>query len=108
HIQSCSFSTYLLKLEEQLMRTLLILVGLTVFSTLALAKGTETETEKANRLFAEIFQQKVDRSPIFQTSIGVKTNYDSWDDMSETFAQQEQRLRKANLSKIQGLDKSKL
>lgn len=90
------------------MRTLLILVGLTVFSAFALGKGAETETEKANLLFAEIFQQKVDRSPIFQTSIGVKTDYDRWDDMSEAFAQQEQRLRKANLSKIQALDKSKL
>lgn len=90
------------------MRTLLILVGLTVFSAFALGKGAETETEKANLLFAEIFQQKVDLSPIFQTSIGVKTDYDRWDDMSEAFAQQEQRLRKANLGKIQALDKSKL
>lgn len=46
----------------------------------------KNETEKLNLFFQEQFDARVQRSPMFQTSLGVKTNYDRWDDTSEAFA----------------------
>ncbi len=70
--------------------------------------AAESEDANAEALFEEIFQQKLARSPIFQTSIGVKTDYDKWDDKSEAFAQQGHRLDKSLLGKLRALDKNKL
>ena len=66
------------------------------------------ENAKAAALFEEIFQQDLARSPLYQTSIGVKTDYDRWDDMSEKFAEQGQRLRHTQMKRLAELDRSKL
>src|SRR5690606_42122784 len=42
----------------------------------------EQETAKLNNFFEEEFQKELEDSPMLQTRLGIKTNYDSWDDFS--------------------------
>ena len=41
------------------------------------------ETAKANAFFDRTFDESVARSPMFMTQLGMKTDYDKWDDFSE-------------------------
>ncbi|MFC7292049.1 DUF885 domain-containing protein [Hirschia litorea] len=41
------------------------------------------ETEKLYAFFSEQFDARIARSPMFQTSLGLKTNYNQWDDPSD-------------------------
>ena len=41
------------------------------------------ETERINAFFEDSFQRSVDRSPMYQSQLGIKTDYDKWDDISE-------------------------
>ncbi len=43
----------------------------------------QAESAKANALFERFFDEAVARSPMMQTQLGQKTNYDQWDDLSE-------------------------
>ena len=45
-----------------------------------------TESAKANALFDRAFQDRLDRSPEFQSWMGLKTNEDKWDDRSDAHA----------------------
>ena len=40
------------------------------------------ETSRLNAFFEEEFQQDLKESPMLQTRLGIKTDYDSWDDFS--------------------------
>ncbi|MDP5458302.1 DUF885 family protein [Alishewanella sp. SMS8] len=40
--------------------------------------------ERANQLFERIFNERVKRSPILQTSLGIKDDYDKWQDLSDS------------------------
>ena len=42
-----------------------------------------TETAKANAFFERVFDENVARSPMFMTQLGIRTDYDKWDDLSE-------------------------
>ncbi len=41
------------------------------------------ESTKANAFFERVFDENVARSPMFMTQLGMKTDYDKWDDLSE-------------------------
>ncbi|MBP7483463.1 MAG: DUF885 domain-containing protein [Lacunisphaera sp.] len=41
------------------------------------------ESAKANAFFELVFDETVARSPMFMTQLGMKTDYDKWDDLSE-------------------------
>lgn len=47
------------------------------------AEQIEQETQKANDFFENSFQTGLDRSPMFQTYLGIKKDYDKWDDLSD-------------------------
>ena len=49
----------------------------------AVQQVVQSEVEKANALFEESFNRDVMRSPIYQTYLGIKTDYDKWDDESK-------------------------
>lgn len=55
------------------------------FLTLAAATPDQVaaESAKANAFFERVFDQAVERSPLLQTRLGVKKDYDKWDDLSE-------------------------
>jgi uncharacterized protein (DUF885 family) len=67
-----------------------------------------SESEKANQLFDTIFDEGVLRSPMMQTYLGIKVDYDKWDDMSEENTLKELALTKADLQRVKGIDSSKL
>lgn len=77
-----------------------------------LAIGSHTllanEDEKAEALFETVFSEGLDRSPVFQTYLGMKTNYDKWDDLSPKFEQEGFALTKDQLARLQAIDSSKL
>ncbi len=45
------------------------------------------ESKKANDFFERVFNERLERSPMFQTTLGIKKNYDSWDDPSDSARQ---------------------
>lgn len=45
--------------------------------------GENADARRAAELFERAFQDAIDRSPEFQTAMGVKTDYGKWDDRSE-------------------------
>ena len=59
-----------------------------------------TESDKANALFDALFDMAVDRSPSFQTFLGIKKDYGKWDDGSDERAHEELELTKMTLAKV--------
>lgn len=70
--------------------------------------ATQTEAEKAEALFEEIFMQNVMRSPMYQSYLGIKDDQDKWDDLSEERAQEDFELTKQQLARVNEIDASKL
>src|SRR5690554_6322541 len=68
----------------------------------------QAESEKANKLFEDIFMQAVMRSPMYQSYLGIKQDQDKWDDISEARAEEELAIAKENLAKVEAIDENKL
>ena len=64
----------------------------------------QTESEKANQLFEDIFMENVMRSPMYQSYLGIKQDQDKWDDMSEAAAQEELALQKEHLARVMAIN----
>ncbi len=63
-------------------------------------KSFENESEKFNALADVFFDQSVDRSPTFQTFLGIKKDYGKWDDGSQARSLEDLELTKINLATI--------
>ncbi|OCQ20643.1 hypothetical protein A7985_16575 [Pseudoalteromonas luteoviolacea] len=74
----------------------------------AVQQVVQSEVEKANALFEESFNRDVMRSPIYQTYLGIKTDYDKWDDESKERKLEDLELAKKDLMAINAIDRSKL
>ncbi len=61
-------------------------------------------SEQANALFDTIFKEGINRDPVRQTYLGIKTDYDKWNDFSESNAANELAIAKENLVRIQAID----
>jgi uncharacterized protein (DUF885 family) len=61
-------------------KLLVIILPLVLFSFDA--KVDEAEIKKARQFFESVFQDNVLESPEFQASLGYKSNYDKWDDIT--------------------------
>ncbi|HCM46252.1 MAG TPA: DUF885 domain-containing protein [Colwellia sp.] len=66
--------------------------------------NTTTPSEQANALFDTIFKEGVARNPVRQTYLGIKTDYDKWNDFSEENSAKELAIAKENLVLIQSID----
>lgn len=66
------------------------------------------ESAKANQLFEDIFNAMVKRNPMMQTYLGMKTDYDKWNDLSEEHMLKELEIAKKDLAKVKTLDETKL
>jgi uncharacterized protein (DUF885 family) len=60
-----------------------------------------TESEKANAFFDETFMRDVMRSPVYQSYMGIKQDYDKWDDSSEERILENLELTKKDLAALQ-------
>ncbi|MFT6733264.1 MAG: hypothetical protein ACJAS9_001449 [Polaribacter sp.] len=68
----------------------------------------QSESEKANELFEKIFTDGVMRSPMFQSYLGITTDQDKWDDLSEANSLKELEISKQNLTLVNKIDETKL
>ncbi len=68
------------------------------------SQSTSSASEEANALFDKLFKQGVARNPVMQTSLGIKTDYDKWNDISEANIMKELNFAKQNLVLINSID----
>lgn len=61
------------------------------------AEEVKASSMMANAFFDSAFDAAVDRSPMFQTYLGIKKDYGQWDDLSEEQAMRELAITKAEL-----------
>ena len=66
------------------------------------AEEIAAESAKANALFEEAFQVQIDRSPIFQTILGIKKDYGKWDEFTDERAKEDLEIRKSFLARLHG------
>ncbi|MGB1261742.1 MAG: DUF885 domain-containing protein [Cognaticolwellia sp.] len=69
---------------------------------------TASASQAANELFDTIFMEGVNRNPVMQTYLGIKTDYDKWQDLSEQNSAKELELAKQALQRIQVIDINQL
>ncbi|GIU33965.1 DUF885 domain-containing protein [Shewanella schlegeliana] len=72
------------------------------------AHKVESESEKANALFESIFMENVMASPISQTHLGIKADYDKWDEMGDGADDAALARTKKHLAQLKQIDASKL
>ncbi|NSM23665.1 DUF885 domain-containing protein [Shewanella sp. ZOR0012] len=70
--------------------------------------AVQSESEKANALFETIFMENIMASPIAQTYMGIKQDYDKWDDIGDEADARELARTKKQLAEVNQLDASKL
>ncbi|MEO1407473.1 MAG: DUF885 domain-containing protein, partial [Pseudomonadota bacterium] len=61
---------------------------------------TQTESDRLNAFFEETFNASVARSPMTQTFLGIKDDYDKWDDASEANILREIEIQRENVGKM--------
>ncbi|MCE9678038.1 DUF885 domain-containing protein [Shewanella sp. AS1] len=70
--------------------------------------ATEQESAKANQLFETLFMENVMASPRMQTQLGIKVDYDKWDDIGKAADEAELERNKEQLSRLQQIDPKQL
>jgi len=92
--------------------TLLALLGVFLFSCKTETTPTEAEissyTDEFNTWLDEAFDKNVDRSPMFQTNLGIKKDYGKLDNLTKEHQDEGLELMKTLLKDIKGKDNSKL
>jgi uncharacterized protein (DUF885 family) len=64
------------------------------------AAEIESESQKANAFFEESFSGSLDRSPMFQSYLGIKKDYGKWNDLSEENGENELEITKNELQML--------
>jgi len=60
----------------------------------------QTETERLNAWFEQKWNEMLERSPERKTFLGIKTDYDKWDDESDAFAVETHEMALDNLAEM--------
>ena len=68
----------------------------------------QSEIDKANAFFEDTFNRNVMSSPMYQTYMGIKDDYDKWDDGSEARVLKDLAQTKADLVKLNTIDRNLL
>jgi len=58
----------------------------------------QTESERLNAFFERVYQENIKRSPVAQSYLGIKTDYDKWDDESDANAIKEFEIAQKDLA----------
>lgn len=69
-------------------------------SAAASEDSAEDQTVAINQWFEDEFERGLGRSPMYQTFLGRKTNYDKWDNASNEFDEESHRLNMAALGQM--------
>lgn len=70
----------------------------------AIVVQQQSESDKANALFEQIFMDNVRRNPVMQTRLGIKDDYDKWQDLSDAHYQAGLELARQHLTMLQAID----
>lgn len=68
----------------------------------------QSESARLNAFFAEAFKRDLARSPMLQTYLGLKDDYDKLDDMSEARQDEDIAIARADLERLRTFDVAKL
>jgi len=68
----------------------------------------QTESDKANALFETIFMENIMASPISQTYMGIKQDYDKWDELGDAADDKALARTKKQLAQVNLIDAAKL
>ncbi|GFD87903.1 hypothetical protein KUL152_01290 [Tenacibaculum sp. KUL152] len=68
----------------------------------------QSESQRLNAFFERTFEEDLKRSPLFQSYLGKKWDYDKWDDISDEEADASIAIAKNRLETLNGFDTSKL
>jgi uncharacterized protein (DUF885 family) len=60
----------------------------------------KAETKRINAFFEESFNRYLDRNPEYQSTLGIKKNYDKWTDRSEAHTEQEYEIAQQELTTL--------
>ena len=66
----------------------------------AVAATAQTESERLGAFFEETFSRDLGRSPMFQSYLGIKTDYDKWNDLSDARAVENNELVRGDLERL--------
>lgn len=72
------------------------------------AQPVQSEIDKANAFFEDTFNRDVMSSPVYQTYMGIKKDYDKWDDNSEEKARKDLAQAKDDLAKLNSIKRAQL
>lgn len=72
------------------------------------AQSLNSESEKANALFERIFMDNVMASPTTQTQLGIKTDYDKWDERGEQADERKLIRSQKHLAELNSINIDKL
>ena len=64
--------------------------------------------EQANQLFEQIFMEQVRRDPVLQTRLGIKDDYDKWQDLSDAAHDAEMTMTRNHLDMLSAIDQNQL
>ncbi len=84
-------------------RTLIVLIGCAMLVCAARAYTSEeivAESAKANAYFERVYKEFLDRHPQIQSQLGIKKDYDKWEDQSEAAGVKEFAINAANLAEL--------
>lgn len=82
--------------------------NVTAAEPIAQLDSSAIASQAANELFDTIFMEGVNRNPVRQTYLGIKTDYDKWQDLSEENSAKELAFAKQALQRIQVIEINKL
>jgi uncharacterized protein (DUF885 family) len=74
----------------------------------AVQQVEQSESKRLNTFFERAFEEDLKRSPLFQSYLGKKWDYDKWDDISDNAANENVAIAKRRLETLNGFDTSKL
>ena len=80
-------------------KLLIIIIPFLLFS--CSSRVDEVEVKKARQFFESVFQDNVLESPEFQASLGYKSNYDKWDDITWQASRQRAYRAKDDLAYLE-------
>lgn len=63
-----------------------------------------SESERLNEFFERVFRRQVARNPLFQARLGVKTDQDKWNDVSDARADEDAKLTRRDLAELRAFD----
>ena len=69
-------------------------------AAVATEAATKSESARLNAFFEDVYMEAVNRSPEFQTYLGIKTDYDKWNDVSPQREEEDFELAKVNYQRM--------